>query len=95
MERHGSFLKNLAGKLTVVSQPLPGMPIIEISDGRRVLIENHRGVTEYGKTQISVMVRFGKIVVSGSNLELGFMSKEQLVISGTIDGVLIVRCNAS
>ena len=93
MERHGKFFQNLAGKLVVSSQSLPGVPIVEITDGRRVLIENHRGVTEYGNKQISVLVRFGKVVVSGSNLELGFMSKQQLVICGCIEDVSIVRCS--
>lgn len=95
MERHGKLFQNLTGKLAITSQSLPGVPIVEIADGRRVLVENHRGVTEYGDKQIAVLVRFGKIVVSGSNLELGFMSKQQLIICGCIESVSIVRCNAS
>lgn len=95
MERHGKFFENLAGKMVASSPSLPGVPIIEIADGRRVLIENHRGVTEYGNKQISVSVRFGKVLVSGNNLELGFMSKQQLVICGCIENVSIVRCGTS
>jgi len=94
LELHERFIKKLAGKLAESSQMLPGAPIVEITDGRRVLIENHRGVTEYGDKQISVMVRFGKVLVSGDHLELGFMSKQQLVICGCIEGVSIVRCSA-
>lgn len=74
--------------------PLPGLPLVEISGQDRVLIENHLGVTQYGRESISVRVKFGQIRVSGCNLELARMTKEQLVITGRIDGVSLYRgCN--
>lgn len=74
--------------------PLPGLPLVEISGQDRVLIENHLGVTQYGRESISVRVKFGQIRVSGCDLELARMTKEQLVITGRIDGVSLYRgCN--
>ena len=74
--------------------PLPGLPLVEISGQNRVLIENHLGVTQYGRESISVRVKFGQIRVSGCDLELARMTKEQLVITGRIDGVSLYRgCN--
>lgn len=94
MARHDKILNRLAGKLDLSSQPLPGVPIIEIGGDRRVLIENHRGVTEYGKERICIQVKYGKVIVSGVNLELGFMSKQQLIVCGRIDSVTLERGDA-
>ena len=78
-----------AADLTV--EPVPGKPLIEIMDNRKVLIENHFGVSEYSLTQIGVIVHFGKIQISGNNLMLAQMCKERLVITGTIDRVELLK----
>ena len=59
--------------------------------GFGLLIENHRGVTEYGQGKISVRVRYGLVVVCGYGLELSRMTREQLVITGRIDGITLHR----
>lgn len=68
-----------------------GMPVIEIAGEKRVLIENHCGVREYGPEKISVNVKYGFINVCGEQLELAQMTKEQLVICGNISGVSLIR----
>jgi len=67
------------------------MPLVAIYGRRRVLIENHRGVTEYRKDRIGIRVSYGQIAVCGSGLELVRMSKEQLVIRGRIDSITVCR----
>lgn len=67
--------------------PLPGMPLVEIFGKERVLIENHQGVTQYGRETICIKVKFGQICIAGCDLELARMTKEQLVITGRIDGI--------
>ena len=71
--------------------PLPGLPLVEIYGQERVLIENHQGVTQYGRESICIKVRFGQIRISGCELELARMTKGQLVITGRIDGVSLFR----
>ncbi len=70
---------------------LPGQPVIEIAGDRRVLIENHCGVKEYGHQQIIAQVSYGCVCVTGSRLELARMTKDQLVISGQIHCVQLKR----
>lgn len=72
-------------------EALPGQPLVEITGECRVLIENHKGVTVYGCNEIRVNVRFGSLSVCGSGLELVRMTKQQLVITGRIDGVSLHR----
>ena len=59
--------------------------------GRRVLIENHLGITEYGPEKIQVRVRFGAICVQGCGLRLALMAKDRLVIFGEIRAVQFLR----
>lgn len=73
---------------------LPDKPIIEISGDRRVLIENHWGVKEYGHDRVTVQVPFGSVCVTGCGLELMRMTKEQLVICGKIQCVQLLRKEA-
>lgn len=75
----------------VLSQSLPGVPLAELAGDRRVLIENHQGVTEYGPERIGVKVAFGVIFVCGRELTLLSMSKHQLVVCGRIDAVQLDR----
>ena len=69
----------------------PGVPVIEIAKDCRVLIERHRGMTEYSRERICVKVRYGCVCVCGCGLELTRMSREQLIVSGKIDAVTIQR----
>lgn len=70
---------------------LPGIPLVEISGDRRVLIEHHQGVVAYGCCEICVRVRYGILSVSGSGLNLARMTKEQLVICGCIESIRLIK----
>ena len=91
MKQHRKVFKTLGGMLDLSAQPMPGVPIIEMAGNRRVLIENHQGVMEYGNERISIVVKFGKVVITGTGMEMCYMSKHQLIITGCIDGVSIER----
>ena len=60
----------------------PGVPIVEICDNKRVLIENHNGITGYSGNEIFVKVKKGDVHVIGENLYLCRMNKTRLVFSG-------------
>lgn len=77
--------------LTESERVLPGVPVVELAGDRRVLIENHKGVVEYGKERICVKVQYGLLCICGIDMELAKMSKEQLVIAGKIESVSIQR----
>ena len=91
MDRRYGILGKLAEGMDLPGEAIPGQPLVELLGNRRVLIENHRGVTEYRKDRIGVRVGYGQIVVCGTGLELARMSKEQLIILGRIDSVSLCR----
>lgn len=91
MTKGNDILRRLTGEVDIQAQPLPGMPIVELAGNRRVLIENHRGVREYSRERIGVKVKSGLVVVCGQGLELNRMTRQQLVIQGTIEAVMLER----
>ena len=88
-------MKDLFMRLTehteLLDTPLPGQPLVESAGDRRVLIENHSGVTEYSAQRIVIKMKYGCLLVCGFGLELTQMTKEQLVISGRIDALTVCR----
>lgn len=91
MGRKQEFFYRLTDGMDLPGEPLPGQPIIEIAGESRVLIENHCGVKEYSRERIGIQVKYGMVCVCGSCLELKHMTSQQLVISGKIDTVTLLR----
>jgi len=91
MAHSRQWLQQLADRTEMESEALPGLPILEIAGDRRVLIERHGGVIEYGPERIRVRVSYGNVCVNGCGLELVRMTHQQLVISGRVDSVCIQR----
>ena len=91
MKRGENWMLRLADGLDLPSESLPGVPIVEIVGHRRVLIENHMGVSRYGQDEICVKVSYGVISVQGNCLELAKMTREQLVIRGCVERISLIR----
>lgn len=85
------FMEQITNAADLQDEPIPGLPLIEIAGERRVLIENHRGVIEYGSQTIRLKVKYGQVCICGSGLELARMTRGQLVISGRVDAVQLIR----
>lgn len=91
MSRAHRMLERAAEEMDISGQPIPGQPIIEVAGDRRVLIENHFGITQYCAEKICVKVRYGHITICGCNLVLSKMTRDQLIVMGRIDSVSIHR----
>ncbi len=91
MKRRGNWMERMSEGFEKNEEPLPRHPLVEICGERRVLIENHRGVSRYGTDRIGVRVCYGEVDVRGQALELSKISREQIVICGRIESVSLVR----
>ena len=91
MERNKLLIERLSDAADLPDAPIPGLPLIELVGDTRVLMENHCGVTEYGKERICVKVKFGQVCISGQDLNLAKMTRSQLVICGKIQSVEVYR----
>lgn len=87
----GDWMQRLTDQMDLAGEPLPGVPVVELAGDRRVLIERHGGVTQYSREKICVKVRYGLVQVCGCGMELTRMTREQLVISGRINSVHLLR----
>lgn len=90
MQRFG-LMQKLADSADLPGELPPGIPVVEIAGECRVLIERHSGMVEYSRERICVRVSYGIVCVCGEGLELSLMTRQQLVISGQIDCVQILR----
>lgn len=88
---NGNWAQRLTEGMDLAGETLPGMAVAELAGDRRLLIEGHKGVTEYCRDRVTVRVPYGWLRVCGCGLELRQMSKERLVIAGRIDGIEIRR----
>jgi len=86
-----NLMQRLTDSADLQGELPPGVPVVEIAGECRVLIERHNGMTEYSRERICVKVRYGHVCICGSGLELAHMTQYQLVISGRIDCVKILR----
>lgn len=91
MKQRKGWIERLADTTDLQGEAFPGQPLVELFGERRVLIEHHCGVTEYGRERIQVRMKYGYLTVCGSCLELARMTGEQLVITGRIDSINLIR----
>jgi len=75
----------------LIGESLPRRPIIELCGDCRLYIERHFGVYEYSDVEIHIGVCFGKIIIKGGCLKLASMSKDNLVVTGQIQYIELMR----
>lgn len=71
-----------------------GKTLLEILGKERLVIERHKGIHRYGTEQILVRSSFGYICITGAQLKLCCMTKEQLCITGKIDKIELIGGSA-
>lgn len=91
MGKNRSLLEHIMRQTDASPEILPGQPVVEIAGECRVLIENHLGVSAYGREKILVNVKYGSVCICGCRLEMTHMTKDQLIIHGRIDSVGLQR----
>lgn len=88
--KEGKILDRIFDQTNLYAESAPGTTVVELTANRRVLIENHRGVTTYGCSEICVNGSNGTICIRGKYLQLARMSKLQLVITGCVECITIL-----
>ena len=68
-----------------------GSARVEITAGKRLLIDNHRGVLSYSEETVTALLPDGKLTVCGDRLQMKAMTDRQLLITGRIDSVEWMR----
>ena len=87
MKKIGALASDLAERLSLPEDALLGAAKLSVTAGRRALVENHRGILEYGPERIVVAVPRGRISLSGSGMQLLAMNGGELLIGGDVKNV--------
>jgi len=86
-KRRESIVERASELFDLPGSVVSNMPKIEISGGRLILIENHRGVLEYSREEIAVNSLKSIIRIRGEGLEIKAMTANELLISGSFYGI--------
>ena len=73
--------------LALPEDALLGTAKLTVTGGKRLLVENHRGVMDYGRERIVVSLGRGKLNISGTELVIAAMNRRELLIRGRIQSV--------
>ena len=68
-----------------------GASQIEITGSRQILLLGHKGIRLYSETEILVDLMDCAVRVAGNNLGIQAMTKQELLISGSLDCVSFLR----
>lgn len=84
LKKHTELLDGLADRLSLPPEALAGAAKLSVTAGRHILVENHRGILEYGPERIVVSLGREKLLLSGEGLHLLGMTRRELLIGGTL-----------
>lgn len=82
--RKGGRLQRLAGLLEIPQDIVMDLPRITMLGNKQLLIENHKGIIEYTPSMIRIKLNQGELVIGGTDLTLGNLQIEQILVEGTV-----------
>ena len=73
-----------ADRFDLPGEVIGDLPRLTVIGGQRVIVENHKGLMDYGPNNI--VIAGGKVTLklTGDNLELRAMNAEDLLITGDV-----------
>lgn len=86
-EKKDDFLDKAAEIFDIPEEVIAGMSRITITGCRRVLVENHKGILEYGSEVIHINCGRMILKLHGSDMELRSLNTTELLITGRISGM--------
>ena len=84
LKKHYAAAEMLAERLELPEDALLGAARVTVTGGKTLLVENHRGILEYGTERLRIAVLGGQLAISGSALSLAAMNGEELLVRGKI-----------
>lgn len=76
--------EELSDRLGLPEDLVFGSAKITVIATKRILVENHRGILEYGNGRIVIKLDKAKLCLSGSDFEISAMNKNQILICGKL-----------
>lgn len=83
----GKRLSKITAFLEMPEEIISDKPRITILGFNELVIENYKNILEYDEIFIKVNTYIGAINISGVNLKLIQMNKEDIMVTGKIDSI--------
>lgn len=87
MKRIKELPLELAEKLELPGEIIPGAGSLTVIGGRRALVEGCRGLLEYSQERVVLSLKRGRIIIGGAGLTIRVMNAAALIVSGRIENV--------
>jgi len=85
------FFDKAAETFDLPGEVLWDLPRITIVAGNRVVVENHKGLMDYGENSIVIAGGRVEVRIVGTELELRAMNADELLITGDVFSVEFIR----
>ena len=82
-----AFPEETAHRFDLPADAAAGLPRITLTGGRRVTVENHRGLLGWSDTRAEISGGRVRVCITGTDLYLRVMKKDAVVITGIIHSV--------
>jgi sporulation protein YqfC len=80
-------MQRLAGLLELPQDIVLDLPRITMLGNIQMLVENHKGIIEYTPELVRIRLKQGELVINGSDLVLGNLQAEQILVEGTMSEI--------
>ena len=84
------FFDRVVDQFDLPGEVLGDLPRVTLLGGRRVLVENHKGLLDYGTEEIRIAGKRLTVLVAGDGLKLCAMNPRALLITGDVFRVELV-----
>jgi sporulation protein YqfC len=74
--------------LDLPAETLPGVPKVTMLGRDTVLVENHKGILEYGPGCVRLITALGVLRIGGTELELLQLGSELVTVTGRTDSIM-------
>jgi sporulation protein YqfC len=76
--------KRIADALELQYDVVLNLPVLHVTGGERLLMENHKGLLEYGRNKIRIASAAGPVEIEGENLTIKSINKDEVLVTGSI-----------
>lgn len=85
--RKHNRIESIAELFEIPDDLIFDLPRMTLLGNKQLLIENHKGIIEYTTQIVRIRLKQGVVIVVGSNLSLGSLQVEQILVEGLIQSL--------
>lgn len=86
----GRLRRNVVNALELPKEVMLNLPFISLTGKEELVIENYKGIIEYGDEVMRVSTAAGVLRIEGKGLLLKQLTSECIVVIGNIKGIMFL-----